>query len=428
MEHREISACELIATHLEHIESINPVINAIVRLDGERAMNRAARIDRLLAAGESPGVLAGVPFTVKDNMETAGIVTAIGVPERRDVIPARDATVVHRMKSAGAILLGKTNCPPWGGGLETDNPVYGRTTNPFDRNRTPGGSSGGEAAAIASGMSPCGLGTDSGGSLRYPAHFCGIAAIKPTAGMVPLTGSLDDNGQLGSIRDPRTQVGPMARSVDDLALMLDIISGPDNIDPAVVPVRLAVDGDVVRARSLRVAVQFGNDEVESTADTLATVQAAAQILAEDGADVTPVDLPDEGLLLSRDIWRSYGGAMTSAELYELFAEWDAYRSRLLVWFQDYDLILRPVNATPAAAHGAADPAALCTLPFSLTGWPAVTVRCGTSPDGLPIGVQIVAHPWQDRLALNVAAVLEKKLGGWRAPSFPVCPPVTDTSL
>ena len=416
IQRRSISAVELITACLAHIESINPSINAIVQLDAERALARARDVDADIAAGRSPGPFAGAPFTVKDNMETDGIVTAIGVPERRDTVPVRDATVVHRMKAAGAILIGKTNCPPWGGGLETDNPLYGRTNNPFDLGRTPGGSSGGEAAAITSGMSALGLGSDSGGSLRYPAHFCGIAAIKPASGIVPVTGALDDVGQFGALRDPRTQVGPMARSVRDVARMLQIIRGPDGIDPALIPCTSEAR-EYGRLADLRVAVQLSNGEVDPSMETVFTVQEAARALSECGATVNRAELPDEGLALTREIWRSYGDGMTSRELYALLAEWDDYRSRMLEWFQDYDAIIRPVSAAPADLHGETDPATLYTAPFSLTGWPAAVVRCGASNEGLPIGAQIATRPWNDRLALDIALALERMTGGWRRPQL-----------
>ena len=178
---REASADEVVDAHLRRIAVVDAAINAVVQVDAERALARARELD----AGPPAGPLHGVPFTVKDNLAAAGIPMAIGAPERAGVVPAQDATVVARMRAAGAILIGKTNCPPYGGGIETDNEVYGRTSNPYDPSRTPGGSSGGEAAAIAAGASPCGLGTDSGGSIRLPAHFCGVAALKPTAGRVP---------------------------------------------------------------------------------------------------------------------------------------------------------------------------------------------------------------------------------------------------
>ena len=208
---REVSAAELLATHLDRLETVNPLVNAVVRLAPD-ALDRATAADQALARGEEPGPLHGVPFTTKDNFETRGVVTAIGVPERAGTVPPADATAVAWLRAAGRILLGKTNCPPWGGGLETDNPLDGRTDNPYDRSRTPGGSSGGEAAAVAAALSPCGLGTDSGGSLRVPAHFCGVATLKPTNGLVPVTGVLDDDGPIGALSDPRTQPGPIARS------------------------------------------------------------------------------------------------------------------------------------------------------------------------------------------------------------------------
>ncbi len=182
---RERSAAEVVDAHLRRIEAVNPRVNAVVQVDGERALAQAREADAALARGEAIGPLHGVPFTVKDNLEAAGIEMTIGAPERRGVVAERDAVVVARMRAAGAILLGKTNCPAYGGGIETDNEVYGRTNNPYDLERTPGGSSGGEAAAIAAGCSPCGFGTDSGASVRLPAHFCGLAALKPTAGRVP---------------------------------------------------------------------------------------------------------------------------------------------------------------------------------------------------------------------------------------------------
>jgi amidase len=342
-------------------------------------------------------------------------VTALGVPERRDAIPDRDATVVRRITAAGGILLGKTNCPPWGGGLETDNDLYGRTNNPYDLERTPGGSSGGEAAAIASGMSVCGLGSDSGGSVRYPAHFCGLASIKPTAGLVPLTGMLDDLGQIGSMRDPRTQIGPLARSIDDVALVLRTIAGPDGIDASAIPIPVG-RLDEVPIEDLRVAIQYYIGEADPSDETIRAVTEAAEALRERGAKTSEAELPDEGFELTRRIWMSYSGKLSPDSLYQVLAEWDRYRFELMTWIQDFDLIIRPVNATPAPPHGSTSDATLNTLPFSLTGWPAATVRCGTSPEGLPIGVQVIAHPWQDHIALAAARVLESAYGGWQPPS------------
>jgi len=341
---------------------------------------------------------------------------AIGAPERAGVVAGEDATVVARLRGAGAILLAKTNCPPYGGGIETDNPVYGRTSNPYDLTRTPGGSSGGEAAAIAAGCSPCGIGTDSRASVRLPAHFCGLAAIKPTAGRVPVTGILDDEGQIGALSDPRTQPGPLARSVADVALLLRLIAGRDG---GTAPVALG-DPDDVDLRALRVAVHTEDGLARPTPETTATVLEAAAALRAAGATVEEAQPPGGGHELTIEVWASYGG-LSAAGLYDLLRRWDAYRAEMLGFAERYDLILCPVFPEPARPHGTMnvpgqlDPMSL-TTPHSLTGWPAATVRCGTSPEGLPIGVRLVARPWRDDVALAVALRLERELGGWRAPA------------
>jgi amidase len=414
----EVSATEVLAAHLDRLDSLNPGLNAVVQVAPD-AMDRAAAADAALAGGEDPGPLHGVPFTAKDNLETVGVVTAIGVPERAATVSAADATAVARLRAAGGILLGKTNCPPWGAGLETDNPVYGRTANPYDPARTPGGSSGGEAAAVAAGLSPCGLGTDSGGSLRVPAHFCGVATLKPTTGLVPVTGVVDDEGPIGSLGDPRTQLGPIARSVADLAVLLGVLAGPDGRDAGVAPVPVG-DPAAVRVEGLRVAVQTGAGSGPPTPGTAATVAAAAGALAGAGAVVEEAAPPGDGHALTLEVWRSYGPGMGSQALYRLLRRWDRYRSDLGGWMAAWDAILSPVYDCPAPPHGATTTAELrdaarWTTPWSLAGWPCAVVRCGTSPDGLPIGVQVVAGPWRDDLALALAAHLESTLGGWQPP-------------
>jgi amidase len=405
---REVSAREVVEAHLRRIEAVNPAINAVVQVDGERALERADAAD---AAPAPWGPLHGVPFTVKDNISAAGIVMAIGAPERAGVVADADATVVGRMKGAGAILLGKTNCPPYGGGIETDNDVYGRTSNPSDLTRTPGGSSGGEAAIIAAYGSPCGLGTDSGGSVRLPAHFCGLASIKPSAGRVPLTGVIDDEGQLGTLGDPRTQVGPLARSVDDVALVLRVVAGPDGRDGGLVPIPLG-DHAAVELRGLRVALQAENEHTTATAETLHALERAAAALRAAGATVEDARHPEGGHALTLEVWRSYGGGTAGDELWRLLRRWDAFRSAMLAFADRYDLILCPVFPGPARRHGTMnvpgeiEPSSF-TTPHSLTGWPAATVRCGTSPEDLPIDVQIVARPWRDDVALAATLAIEQ---------------------
>ena len=416
---RAVSAVEVSSAHLDRVAAVNGAINGVVVLDAEGALACARRSDEALARGEPAGVLEGVPFTVKDNLEAAGLAMAIGVPERFGAVPARDATVVARLKGAGAILLGKTNCPPWGAGIETDNPVYGRTVNPYDPARTPGGSSGGEAASVAAGCSALGLGTDSGASVRLPAHFCGLAAIKPTAGLVPVTGVIDDEGPIGGLSDPRTQVGALARSVADVALALAVIAGPDGRDGATVPVAPG-DPAAVDLRGLRVALCVDDGLTAPTPDTAAAVRSAAAALRDAGAAVADAPYPRGGHELTLDVWRSYGGSMGAAELYRVLRRWDAFRAEMLAFADEHDLIVCPVFPSAARPHGAMaqpdgrDPTSY-TTPFSVCGWPAATVRCSTAAGGLPIGVQLVAPPWRDDVALAAAGLVEQALGGWSAP-------------
>ncbi len=398
---REVSAREVVEAHLARIEDVDGAINAVVQVDGERA---------LAAADSAPdGPLRGVPFTVKDNISAAGIVMAIGAPERAGVVADRDATAVARMKAAGAILLGKTNCPEYGGGIETDNAVYGRTNNPFDLERTPGGSSGGEAAAIAALESACGLGTDSGASVRLPAHFCGLASLKPSAGRVPLTGVLDDEGQLGALGDPRTQVGPLARSVADVALLLRVIAGPDGADGGLAPVPLGDPGDV-DLRGLRVAVQTENGLAPATAETVDAVERAAAALQTAGCRLSTEPYPAGGHELTIEVWRSYGDP---SDLWGVLRRWDAFRTEMLGFASRHDLIVCPVFGEPARRHGAMnvpgeiDPTSW-TTPHSLSGWPAATVRAGEA-GRLPICVQVVATPWRDDVALAAALRIEREL-------------------
>ncbi len=384
----------------------------MVQLAVGSALTRAREADEALARGEIWGPLHGVPFTAKDVIETAGIVSAAGLEERRDFVPQLDAVVVARMKVAGAILLGKTNCPPGGGGGLTDNPVYGRTLNPYNREYTPGGSSGGCAAAVAAGLSPLSIGSDSGGSLRLPAHYCGVATLKPTSGRVPNTGVFNHPGGLS---DTRSQIGPLARSIDDAWLTFTIIAGSDWCDSGVVDMPFG-DPDSVAINGMRVAVYADDGQATSTPETVAAVRAAAAALSDLGADVThaqPDCLPD-----AWKITRGYWGMsdLTGDQVEQLLAEWDAFRTAMLQFMRSRDLILCPVDAAPAhRGDEDGDPLKFnYTIPYSLTGWPCAVVRTGTSPDGLPIGVQIVSRPWQEHVAVAAARRIEESLGGWSA--------------
>jgi len=411
---RTVSAAEVMDSHLMAVERLNPQLNAIVAI-ADDARDQAAAHDRALARGERLGPLHGVPFTVKDIIETAGLPTTLGMVALADNRSDRDATVVARMRSSGAILLGKTNCPPGGSGGATENKLHGRTLNPYDPQRSPGGSSGGEAAAIATGMSPCGIGSDSGGSLRMPAHFCGIATLKPTAGRIPLTGILDVDGPLGPMRDPRTQPGPMARSMEDIATLLAILAGPDGVDGGVAPVPLR-DPTGIELVGARVMLHRSDGVSLPDVGTDAALRDAAAALREAGAVISEDAPPPGGQELTQRVWDSYGDEMTASELYTVLGDWDGYRTAMLSLLDRFDLILAPVAPGPAPMHGG-DVVWRYTTPHSLTGWPCAVVRAGTSA-GMPVGVQVIAGPWRDQLAIAAAAAIETGRGGWLPPADP----------
>ena len=436
---RTVSSREVVEAHLRRIEDVNPKINAVAVVDGERALARAAELDDVLARGETAGPVHGLPFTVKDWIEVAGVPCVAGIPERKDVIPKHDATVVARMRSAGGVFLGKTI-----DNAVNKNAVYGSVANPYDLARTPGESSSGEAAIIAAGGSPFGLGSDSGGSLRYPAHCCGIATLKPTAGRVPLTGHF---ARIDVLNDSRTQIGPLARHVDDLALVLPIIAGPDGRDAGVAPVPLA-DWTRVDLRGLRVAMftafeasahsaaalgvearKVGAGAI-ADADTVAAVERAAAALRDAGALIEERLPPriEESWDITQMHWRRVRSwswsewrtasqhVLTADEIERGLFAWGRLQRAFLAFMQTFDLIVCP--AAPAAAQLRADVSGpepfVFTLPFSLSGQPVTVVRAGDS-SGMPISVQLAARMWRDDVALAAARRIEEALGGWRPP-------------
>jgi amidase len=442
---RDVSSAEVVDAYLGRIDRVNPLINAVVRL-ADDAQERARAADEDLARGISRGSLHGVPFTIKDSLDTAGVVTTAGAVGWQHRVPDRDATVVARLKAAGGILLGKTNTPEFTWSDETDNDVFGRTSNPYDLSRTPGGSSGGPAAIVAAGGSPFDIGSDTGDSIRQPAHVCGIAGLKPTSGRVPRTGHWP--GYQG-LFESFTQLGPMARRVEDLELLLPIIAGPDGEDPHVPPVSLG-DPRAVPIPGLRVVTFSDNGIRTPTAETVTAVDAAATALASAGARVEPrvppglreaweawdemiradgfawlrrlieaAGTPGWGSYATRD-WISPTDPLPGDRLTGLIERADAIRARLSRWVQDVDLIVCPAMPQPAIHHG--DSSApwfgdTYSDVHNLTGWPAVVVRGGTSPEGLPIGVQVVAPPWREDVALAAARVVEAASGGWQAPAL-----------
>ena len=446
---RQVSSQEVVDAYLNRITEINPALNAVVQVRAEASRTEARLADEALAHGEIKGPLHGVPFTIKDTYDVAGMICTCGTTGRAAFVALQDATAVTRMRGAGAIALGLTNVPELLLAFESDNLVYGRTNNPYDLSRTPGGSSGGEAATIAAGGSPLGLGTDSGGSIRVPAHFCGVAGLKPTWGRVPLTGLFPPPlGISARIR----HAGPLARSVEDLALTLPILAGIDWHDAAVVPMPLGEQQ--IGLKTLRVAFYTDNGLAAPTPETVQTVQQAAQAVGDAGAvveEARPAGIEESFDLMGRVFGASGSGGLqglfqmigtteisplvqqfsatlqpymltTASDVGGLFTRWDAWRNRMLAFLKQYDVLISPVAATPAMPHGTTLASDNLTsfsyaMTHSLTGWPVVVVRSGTSPEGLPIGVQVAAHPWREDVALSVAQQIETALGGWQRPSF-----------
>ncbi|MEZ4675907.1 MAG: amidase [Caldilineaceae bacterium] len=439
---KELSAEEIIRLLLERIAQVNPRLNAVVQLAEARALAEAKAADRALANGENHGPLHGVPITLKDSIDTAGIITTGGTVGRKAFVPTADATVAARLRRAGAIVMGKTNTPELTLSFETDNEVYGRTNNPYDLSRTSGGSSGGAAAIISAGGSPLDIGSDTGGSIRVPAHCCGITGIRPTSGRVPRTGHIVPYG-LGAI-DSLTTLGPMARKVEDLSLTLPIISGVDWQDPAIVPMPLG-DPASVELKELRVAFFTDNGIATPTDAIQQAVVKVAQHMATEVASLEQKCPPaiDQTAEVFNQLWRTYAPAwrqklllaagtvetidpaeheprLSPMAVIDIGEQVARFRHAMLSFMANYDILLCPVNAYPALPHGSEDEQIMAftyTMSFNLTGWPVVVVRAGTSPEGLPIGVQIVARPWCEHEALAVAQQLESALGEWPRPAL-----------
>jgi amidase len=446
---KKLSSKAIVEAHLEQIAKVNPKLNAVVQLTAETARKQADEADAALARGEIKGPLHGVPMTIKDTLETAGVICTGGTKGRANFVPKADATAVARLRAAGAIFLGKTNVPELAGAVETDNLVYGRTNNPYDLARTPGGSSGGEAAIIASCGSPLGLGTDAGGSIRIPAHFCGLAAIKPTSGRVPRTGQFP---QPMGARAPVFHVSLIARHVEDLALALPIIAGPDFRDASIVGMPL-LDPKAVTLGELKLAFFDDDGASTPTSEIISAVRDCAKAFTDAGVKVEEKRTPDceKAAIVYYDMSRGDGGAGTRAFLKSIgsdpisplfeqaltysvapamatttdalaaFVRWDLFRNSMLRFMENYDAVLSPVAPFPALKHGTSFDEANrkgfgYSQMYNLTGWPTATVRVGTSPEGLPLGVQVAARPWREDVALALVAHLEKTFGGWKMPT------------
>ncbi len=448
----EIAVVELAEAHLRQIERLNPQLNAFADFDAERVRAQARSMDAVPV--DARGALHGLQVTVKSSIATAGFKCEIGSLNHQGEIPREDAVVVARLRAAGALILGTTNCPEFLMAYETENLLYGQTRNPWDLERTPGGSSGGESAAIAVGMSAAGLGSDSGGSVRVPAHFTGICSLKPTPGRIPGRGHLPPCvgpfSTLGAI-------GPMARTMADVELMFRTLSGRDDADPASPPVVLRKPS-LGELRSHRIGFFEDDGLTPVTAETRSAVRAAAAALRDAGFVVEP--FRPRTLETLRKLWWTFfvqcgamfyepevrGGReklspifreflgiaersspLMATELLNAWAEMDLLRAKTLEEMREFPVLLCPVASVPAWRHGEREweidgqtveylDAVRYTQWFNTLGAPAAVVPVGCSPEGLPIGVQVAARPFEDEVVLGVAGVLDRAFG-FRAPGM-----------
>jgi Asp-tRNA(Asn)/Glu-tRNA(Gln) amidotransferase A subunit family amidase len=450
---KKISPIELADAHLAKIERLNPKLNAYVQVDTERVRRAARAAEAAVARGTDIGPLHGVPISIKSSIAVAGMRCESGTRLRAGFVAVHDAPLVERLRNAGAIILGVTNTPEILMAWETDNLLYGRTNSPWDFERTPGGSSGGEAAAIAAGMSAGGVGSDGGGSIRVPAHFSGICGLKPTPGRIPSTGHFPaSSGPFALIG----VVGPMARTVADLKALFEIMQGPDDGDTCAAPVPLQWPSDA-EVKQLRVGYFEEDGRTPVTPETRAAIRTAADALRHAGFQVEP--FRPEGLEEARLLWKKFFVAAAGmlirpmfhdrdrdlSPILKQFLEWssaeapltgeslldawirrDVARADFLAEMKKYPILLCPAAAIPAFRHGERSwtiegktveylDAWSYTEFFNLLGNPGAVVPVSHSSEGLPIGVQIVGRPWEEEKVLAVAAVLERECGAWKMP-------------
>ena len=447
---KKISPVEIIELHLRRIEALQPKLNAFVHLDSEGAREQARAAESSVLRGAQLGPLHGVPLTIKSCIDVAGWPCPAGSLLRKDYVANQDAPLVSRWKAAGAILLGNTNTPEFLMAYETDNRLTGKTSNPWNLAHSAGGSSGGEAAAIAAGCSAGGVGSDGGGSIRVPAHFCGICGLKPTPGRVPATGHFPPGAGAFSWIGV---VGPMARTIADVRLLFEVIAGPDPGDvlSAPVPSRAYREGEL---RGMRIGILESDALGIATAETRTAVERAAKSVGERDFTVEPFRL--DGLDHALDLWwfffgpvignlirrsvagreahispmlleyLSYttsGNSITLDQFTKACTDRDLLRAEILRQMRDTPVLLSPVSISPAFRHGQGNyhpgTGYRDTMRFSqwlnLTGFPGASVPVGVSSEGLPIGVQVIGRPFEDELVLAVAEALEQARGPWQAP-------------
>ena len=450
---RQVSPVELVEAHLRRIERLEPKLNAFVTVDADRARQQAKAAESAITRGSQLGLLHGVPVTIKGSIDVAGLPVEAGTRLRAGCIAETDAPVVARLRAAGAIILGNTNTPELLMAYETDNLLKGRTNSPWDLERTPGGSSGGEAAAIAARCSAGGVGSDGGGSIRVPAHFSGITGLKPTPGRIPGTQHFPPCTGPFALTGV---VGPMARTVNDLKTLFEGMAGPDIGDPSAAPVPVRWPGDA-DLRRLRIGYFEDDGRTPVTPETRKAVQTAVAALKQQGFEVVP--FRPEGLEQARQLWwKLFGlaGALVlgplvagrDADLSPILREFkavvdaeppltaeglmfallgrDQLRAQFLAQMERFPLLLCPVCAVPAFRHRERTwqvdgkrvqylDAMSYSQWFNLLGNPGASVPVGRSPEGLPIGVQIVGRPWEEEIVLSVAGKIEEICGVFPAP-------------
>jgi amidase len=435
---RRVSAIEALDAHLAQIEKHNAALNAVVTLDADQARSRAHQADDALARGDVWGPLHGVPFTLKDCHATAGVRTTTGFPPLANHVPAADGTIAARLKAAGGILMGKTNVAMMlADPAQSSNPVFGRTSNPWNVERTPGGSSGGPAAAIASGMTPFDIGTDLAGSIRIPAHFSGVFGLKPTENRVSLDGVIPGLPSPRSVRI-MSCVGPMARSMEDLRLLYSLIAGPDGRDTDVRPMPIDL-ADEASLQDLRIAVAPTFADIPVASDIRGAIEEVSSVLtplcaAVDQPALPKLDFKHDLSSVGELIGMLVGAFQPNARPAPLSHYFEALHRRdqsILAWerfFDDWDVLLCPASMTTAFTHR--DTGAPLevdgreveywavnahTTPFNYSGHPAVVLPYKKDRDGLPIGFQLVGKRWEESRLLAIASAISGVTGGFKRP-------------
>jgi Asp-tRNA(Asn)/Glu-tRNA(Gln) amidotransferase A subunit family amidase len=449
---KKISPVEVVDAFLERAADCEAQLNSFVHLDADGARRQARSAEAVVQRGDALGPLHGVPVTIKGCIDAGGWPCPAGSALRKDYVPQHDAPLVARLKAAGAIVLGNTNTPEFLMAYESNNLLTGKTSNPWDLSRTAGGSSGGEAAAIASGCSAGGVGSDGGGSIRVPAHFSGICGLKPTPGRIPSTGHFPPGaGALSWLG----VVGPMARTVADVRILFEVMAGPDPGDALSAPVPLHVEQNK-QLKGLRVGLLESDALGKASLETQAAVQRAAELLAAQGFTVEPLKLA--GLDCVIDLWWFFFGPLvahlfrpaldghedqispmlreylsfaepetpvTLDQVLDACAKRDIVRAEILHQVQDVPILLSPVSSAPAFRHGEGTwrPGAdhcyrdtmRCSQWLNVTGFPGASVPVGFSLEGLPIGVQVIGRPHEEELVLAVAERIEQARGPWQPP-------------